>query len=150
MAVFSTIAAVAGIVGVGVQAYGAYQQSQGNKKAEALRLRQQNLESARARRSTIRQAIIARSQALSSGTAQGAEGSSGLAGGLGQVQAQAGSNIQGINQGQSIGYQMFQANSQISSGQTMQSVGQGLSGFGDFLNQNYETLRRTFRQGVPA
>ncbi len=138
------LSAAAGLIGTGISAYGAMQQAKGQKKAEALRLRQSNLEAARARRNTVRQAIIARSQALASATAQGAEGGSGIQGGMGQVAGQAGSNIQGINQGQSIGFQMFQANSQIASGQTLASIGSGVQSLGNFFAQNQQPLGRLF------
>lgn len=139
------LSAVAGLVGTGISAYGAMQQAKGAKQAEALRMRQANLEAARTRRQTVRQAIIARSQALSAATAQGAEGGSGLQGGYGQIQGQAASNIQGVNQGQSIGYQMFQANSMISSGQTLASIGGAVQGFGNFLAQNQQPIGRVFQ-----
>lgn len=132
MAIFSAIGAglagltatqAIGLAGVGVSALGAGMQFVGAQKAERLRKRQMDLESTRARRNTVRQAVAARASALVSGEAQGALGSSGLAGGLGQVAAQAGSNVQGINQGQDIGNQMFRANSMINIGQTMGSIG---------------------------
>lgn len=138
----SGLAGIAGLVGTGISAYGAYQQAQGNKKAEALRLRQQNLEAARARKQTVRQAIIARATALSNATSQNAAEGSGAAGGQGQISSQAASNIQGINQGQSIGLQMFRANAQIAGGQTLQSIGSGIQGFGSFISNNYETMNR--------
>lgn len=138
------LAGVAGLVGTGISAYGAHKQARGLERAEKLRLRQSNLEASRARRNTVRQAIVARAQALSNATAQGAAESTGLAGGQAQIQGQAASNIQGINQGQSIGYDMFQANRQISSGQTLQSIGSGISGFGNWLTQNQQTMGRLF------
>jgi hypothetical protein len=140
------LSAAAGLVGTGISAYGAYQQAKGSKQAEALRLRQQNLEATRARRQTVRQAIIARSTALSNATSQNAAEGSGAAGGQGSIASQAASNIQGINQGQSIGMQMFQANARIAGGQTLQSIGSGIQGFGTFLSDNYATSRRVFNQ----
>jgi len=140
----SGLTAAAGLIGTGISAYGAIQQSRGAKKAEALRMRQMNLEASRARRQTVRQAIIARATALSNATGQNAAEGSGAAGGQSQIAAQAGSNIQGINQGQSIGLDMFRANAQISSGQTLQSIGSGISNFGSFLSNNYGTGRRLF------
>lgn len=139
----SGLAGVAGLVGTGVQIMGQMKAQKGAERAEALRLRQQNLEAARARRSTYRQMVIARSQALSTATAQGASDSTGAAGGMATVQGQGASNIQGINQGQSIGYDMFQANKMISSGQTLSSIGSGISALGSFFG-NYEQNRRVF------
>jgi hypothetical protein len=84
---------------------------------------------------------------LSNATAQNAAEGSGLSGGTAQIAGQAGSNIQGINQGQSIGLQMFQANAQASRGATLQSIGQGISGLGDWMSNNYEMNRRVYGFG---
>lgn len=140
----AAVSGVVGLVGTGLSIYGQLKQQKGLKKAEALRLRQQNLEASRARRQTVRQAIIARATALSNATSQNAGESSGAAGGQGSIAAQAGSNIQGVNQGQSIGLDMFKANAMISSGQTLSSIGSGVQGLGNYLANNYEVNRRVF------
>jgi hypothetical protein len=88
--------------------------------------------------------LIARAQATSAAVAQGASEGSGLQGGLSQVTGQAASNIQGINQGQDLGNQMFAANSMISTGQTYQSIGGGISGLGQSITNNYDMLSRRF------
>lgn len=136
------LSGIAGLVGTGVQAYGAMQANKGAKKAEELRMRQMNLEAARERRQVVRQSVIARSEALSNATAQGAQGGSGLQGGFGQIANQQGQNTTAINQGQEIGMGMFAANKQISTGQTYQSIGGAIQNFGSFLNSNYEQNRR--------
>jgi hypothetical protein len=136
----------AGIVGAGLSAFGAIQQAKGAKRAEALRQRQMNLQAARERRTTIRQSIIQRSQALNAAAASGVQGS-GIEGGLGSIQSQTASNVQGINQGQELGNSMFSANRTISSGQTLSSIGAGVSSFGDFVTNNFGMMRR---QGIFA
>lgn len=142
------LSAAAGLAGTALSYMGQRKAAKGAERAEALRQRQMNLEAARSRRGTVRQAIIARAQALSRATSQGAEAGSGLAGGLAQISGQAASNVQGINQGQQIGAQMFAANRQISTGQTYQSIGGAFQGLGSFIAQNAEPINRVF--GVPA
>lgn len=141
LAGFSTAAS---LIGTGISAFGSIQQAKGAERAEALRQRQMNLQADRERRNTIRQSIVARAQALNQGVAQGASDSSGLLGGLGQITAQGASNVQGINQGQQIGNQMFDANRQISRGQTLQSIGSGFQQFGQYLTQSFDQIQRVF------
>lgn len=146
MAVFSSIigavSAIAGVVGTGVSVIGAIQQNKAAKWAEALRKKQMDLESSRERRNAIRQAQIARATAMSNAVSQGAEGGSGLAGGLGQISNRANQNVLGINQGQEIGAGLFRANQQISSAQTLQSIGSGISGFGNYIAGAFEPTQR--------
>lgn len=116
----------------------------GQAKAERLRKLQMNLEATRQKRAAVRQGVIARAQALSSGEAQGAMGSSSLAGGLSQIAGQVGSNVQGISQTQQIGNQMFNANAMTSMGQTIASIG---GAFNDLSNQfgNQNNIERNWR-----
>lgn len=143
----SILAGAAGIAGTVAQISGQRKAQEGAERAEALRLRQQNLESARARRTTYRQMLVARAQALNTATAQGAGDSSGASGGMATVQGQSASNIQGINQGQSIGYQMFEANKMISQGQTLASIGSGISSLGSFFG-NFDQNKRVFSNAI--
>ena len=113
-------------VGTGVQIKGQIDQAKASKKAEGLRQRQANLEASRARRSAIRESIIARSQALSNATGSGASFGSGIKGAVGGIQTQTANNLLGINQGQQIGNGIFQANRDIASGQQLSSIGQGI------------------------
>jgi hypothetical protein len=146
MAALSTIIAGVGLglsaAGTAVSVIGQMQASEGAKRAEALRERQMNLEAARQRRSVVRQALRARSIALTNATDQGATGGSGIAGGLGQIANTAASNTQAINQGVQIGSDMFRANETISGGQTLASFGSGLSNLGGSMYQGSETLGR--------
>lgn len=146
MAVFSALApvlsAVGGLVGTAVSFMGAQKQAEGAERAEAIRKRQMDLQAQRDRRASLRQSIIARAQASSNATAQGADQGSGLAGGLGAISSQNAQNTQGINQGQQLGSQMFQAQKTISKGQTMQSIGGAIQGFGDFFSSNFSQNQR--------
>lgn len=136
------LSAAAGLIGTGLQAYGANKAAKAQARAEDLRQKQLSLETDRQRRSVVRQAQIARATAQSNATAQGAQGGSGLAGGLSQVSNQANQNMQGVNQGASIGMQMFGLNKKIAQGQQISSIGSAFSGFSNFLASTYETRQR--------
>lgn len=146
MAAFSTligaVGAAATAVGVGTQVVGAVRAARGEKRAEQLRQAQMNLESRREQRNIIRQAALARAAAVSSANAQGAQDSSGLQGGLSQITGQAGSASLATNQNQQLGTAMFGANRMISSGNTMASIGSGISSLGGSLVQNSDMLGR--------
>lgn len=146
MAVFSSIigavSAIAGVVGTAVSVVGAIQQNKAAKKAEALRERQMNLEAQRERRTAIRQAQVAQATAISNASAQGGTGGSGIAGGLGQISNQMNQNITATNQNQEIGAGIFQANRQISSAQTLQSIGSGITGFGNAFASMFQPANR--------
>lgn len=153
MAAISTIIAgvglAAGLAGTAVQMNAASQAAAASKRAERLREQQMNLEAARQRRAAIRNALRARSVALTAATVQGAGSGSGLQGGYGQIGQQAGENIQGINQATEIGAGIFQANRDSAGAQSLVSFGAGLGSLGSSLNDNAATLGRigTFFSG---
>lgn len=155
MAVFSSIAAtlaavsaVTGVAGATVSYLGQRKAAAGEERAEAIRKRQMDLAAARDRRATIRQAVIARAQATSNAAAQGASDGSGLQGGLGQITNMQNQNIANINQGQALGTQMFGAQRQISSGQTMSSIGQSIQNFGSMIADNYSRFERVYNNAA--
>jgi len=134
---FLALALAATAVGVGVQVKGQRDAAKASRRSEALRKRQADLESSRERRKVVRQAVIARSQALSGATAQGSQGGSGLQGTMGHISSQSSSNLLGINQGQEIGAGIFKANSDIASGQSMSALGSGISSLGQMGVSNF-------------
>lgn len=146
MAALSTIIGAVGLglgaVGTVTQMIGSAQASEASKRAERIRERQMNLESSRQRRGIIRQALRARSMALTTGSDQGAMFGSGLAGGLGQIASSATGNIQGVNQSAELGTSMFRTNEQITSAQELASFGGGLSSLGSSLFSSSDTLGR--------
>lgn len=144
MAVLSTII---GAVGLGLSAVGTFTQMQAAKKqeaasrrAEALREKQMQLETARQRRGVIRQALRARSAGLIAGSEQGASAGSGVAGALGGVTSQATSNLQGLNQSMELGQGMFKANADMAGAASMASFGAGLGSLGGAIFSNSQTL----------
>lgn len=147
--ILAGLSLVTGIIGLGMQAAGTAAQMEGNKqaaeasrRAEALRKQQMDLESARQRRQVVRNALRARSLALTASVNQGASSGSGIQGGLSQVQNQTASNIQGINQGQQIGAGIFDANMDVSRGQELASFGSGLSSLGGALFSSAPSIGR--------
>lgn len=151
MAIFSALAgaagaisAVTGVVGTVVSYMGARKAAKASERAEKLRERQMNLQAARDRRQSVRQAVVARAQALSSATAQNAGEGSGLAGGFAQIQNQNASNVQGINQGQEISRGIFQANRDIAKGQRLQGLGGAISDLGSYFARGFEQNQRVY------
>jgi hypothetical protein len=114
----------------------------GAQRAEKLREAQSEMEGNRQRRQIVRQAVLARSEALTNATGQGASEGSGLAGGYGQIQGQSGGALAGSAQNQQLGQQMFAANRQIAAGQTTASTGGGVSSLGGALVKNQEAIGR--------
>lgn len=146
MAAFSSIIAGIGaattLAGTAVGVVGQMQSISASKKAEKLRKQQMDLDSARERREIARRAILARSQALTAGADQGATYGSGLAGGLAQITGEQARSTVAVNQNQTIGAGIFRANAQRAQGESIQSFGQGLQGFGGMLMDNSQLFGR--------
>jgi hypothetical protein len=128
----AAVTAVASIAGGYLQYKGMQKQTAALQKAERLRERQMNLQAQRERRETIRQAMLARSTALATTTAQGASapGSSALGGAYGQITGEAGRQTLSINQNQEIGAGIFAANRAYSKASLTTGFGQMVSGVG--------------------
>jgi hypothetical protein len=142
--ILSAVALAASAVGTVVGVVGATQQASAQKKAEELRKQQMNLDATRQRRDILRQSIIARSQALSTATAQGAASGSGLAGAYGQVEGQFARGTQAVNQNQEIGGKIFDANASADAAGGLASAGAGLASLGGATLQNMPTIKTLF------
>jgi hypothetical protein len=115
------VASAIAAIGVGVGLFGAIsgseaadQQAQNQAQALALQKQEQEerrkameLDARRRRREIIRQGIAARSAALTTSTAQGAQFSSALPGAYGDIEGRTGTNLTGVNQNQEIGERIF-------------------------------------------
>lgn len=132
--IFGAIGAVASIAGAFVQAKGAADASAASKRAEDLRERQMNLESASQRRQVYRNVLRARAFSLVTAGSKGASSGSALSGSLGQITNQGAENTRGVNQGQSIGAGIFTANRDIADAQGMAAWGGGLSSLGQTIS----------------
>ena len=151
MAAFTTIALGVGLalsaIGTGVSVIGQQKQADAAKDAEKARKKQMQLDAMRRRREAIREAIAARSLALSNATSQGAAEGSGLQGGLAQVAAQAGRNILDTNQNEQLGNQIFDANRDAASGQSLASFGSGMRDLGGTIMDNNVNIAK-LKDGV--
>lgn len=134
---------------MGLSAAGAFEQFQGgktvakaNEKAEKAREAAMNLDAKRRQRQVIREAQLARSTALANATNQGAQESSGLAGGQAQITSQQNDSILGIQQNQELGTEIFRANKQQQKGLTQQSIGSAFQSVGGALMQNRGSIER--------
>lgn len=137
-----TLGTAASIVGTGMGVVGQFQQAKAQKKAEQLRERQMNLEAARSRREIARKAVVARSEALSTGVAQGAQFGSGVQGGMAQITGTAARDTLAVNQNQEIGKGIFDANYDSYRAGTLSSIGQGFQSIGQNMVQNRELYGR--------
>jgi len=124
------IGAVASAVGTGVSAYGQMKAADAQRKQERIRRRQMELEAARRKRQILREAALQKAQSTAAGYAQGAGGSSALAGAVGGISQQAGSGVLAVNQGQQLGQQMFAANMAESRANMVGNIGGGISSLG--------------------
>lgn len=151
MAAFTTIATGIGLAlgagGLAIQVKGQQEQAQAQQKAEKARKQQMALDAARRRRETIREAIAARSLALSNATAQGAGEGSGIQGGFAGIAAQAGRNILDTNQNVELGTKIFNANMDAASGQSLAAFGGGVRDLGGTILDNNVNLAK-LKDGV--
>lgn len=134
-AVFSAIGAVLGLIGQSKEEAAA-------RKAERARRREMQLESMRHRRDMIAAAQKARAEAVSAATAQGAGTSSGLAGGLAQVQQNLGRGVLANRQDTILANRVFDANIEASNARGLTMIGEAISGFSGIFGS--ETFKRYY------
>lgn len=150
MPAISSIAMIASLgAGLGLQAAGMIQQadasqeaSEASKRAETARQKQLELESSRKKREIIRQGILAKAQATSTATAQGAQFGSTLPGAAGSIASHSAYGVGGVNESQFLGNQIFQANRDIADAQSDAATGAGLSSLGGALTKNLGIIGR--------
>jgi hypothetical protein len=154
--IIAGIGLAAGAIGSGVQAYGAIQQGEAQRKAsrlsqmaEAQRQRGMELDSERKQYSIIREQQMQRANAIAAATSQGAQFGSGLSGGEAQIAGASNSNLLGVNQNTELGQNMFSINQRkgaadrdASAAGTMGSIGSGLSTLGRAVVNDSGTIAR--------
>lgn len=143
--------AVAGLIlsaiGVGVSVYGQIQGAKAQKDAEKQRQKQLNLDAARQRRTAVRNAIWAKSQALSTATSQGANFGSGVPGAYGQIEGRTGNELEASGQNQEIGNNIFAANRRAYNASIISDFGSGLTSLGGLFMQDAGTFKRVGQNG---
>lgn len=151
---FVAVAIGVGAVGLGTQAYGMYEQYQGQKAQagynqqvlkgqqdlEAQNQQAMNLDAMRRQRSLVRQGQAARAQSTAVATNQGAGGGSGLAGSYGGISGAVTGAEASTSQSLQIGAAKFGINRDITQAQigasqagTQAAFGSGLASFGGAL-----------------
>lgn len=137
-----TLGTIGTLAGTGFQVMGAMQASRAQERMERLRKTQMEVEGNRQRRQIIRQAVVARSEALSNATAQGAQAGSGLQGGYAQIGGESGTSVAAVEQNRQLGRSMFDANMALSRAQTIQTIGSGVSSLTGALVKNQNEIGR--------
>ena len=128
--------------GMVVSAYGQYGQYKAQRKADALRQRQVQLEATRLKREQLRKAQVARAQATARAYNQGAGESSALAGGLSQITGQTGRAVTAINQDAKLSEGLFNINSEYAKAGAISNIGEGITSIGNTIAGNADTINR--------
>lgn len=138
------------LIGIGLSLVGSFmaaraqqrmiaEQTAASKRAENARQQQMQLDGMRRRRQSIRQAIAARSQALTIGTAQGAGGGSGIQSAMGGAMAMGQENQNVVAQSEVLGGRVFDANRDYfdatQRGQAGMAFGQGIASLGGAITR---------------
>lgn len=115
----------------------------------ALQKQQMELDALRRKRDIVRQSIAARSVALTTATAQGAQLGSALPGALGTIAGRSGGNLLALNQNLALGENMFSskmnesfASSRYASAQSQLAMYQGLTSLGGGMLKNLDSISR--------
>lgn len=160
MAAFTSIIAAAGLGlaagGLALNYTSSQKMAKSQEESIALQRRQDEerrkameLDAARRKREMIRQALAARSRALSVATAQNAGAGTGLQGAYGGIQGRTGVNLLGVDQNLEIGRTMFglqagisEANASAARWGSMAQTGAGLTSLGGSLIKNMDAISR--------
>lgn len=160
MAALTSIALIGSLVlgaaGTGVQFAASQQAAEAQKKqikahmqAEEVRRRSMQLEATRKRRDIVRQSLLARAQATAQATAQGAQHGSTLPGAQSAIAGQAAYNVQGVNQAETLGGYIFDANRDalsanmdMADAQSLAAIGGGLSSLGGSIMKQLGPIGR--------
>lgn len=141
-AIVAAVGVAASVAGTVMGVVAQNKQAGAQEKAEKLREQQMNLEAERKQRQIRREQIIARSQAVSNATAQGAGEGTGLQGAFGQISQVAGSQSVATEQNRQIGAGIFQANAEGARAGGMAATAQGINSLGGAIISNYGTFGR--------
>lgn len=118
---------------------------------ESIKQQSMQLDARRRQREMIRQGIIAKAQALTVGTSQGAAFGSGLQGAYGQIAGQTNWSMAGVDSAVAFGNQMFQSNKNIfgmrqseADAGSQAALGQGISSLGGKVAGSSKALGNIF------
>lgn len=148
---------ITAMVGIGLSVIGtgismsaqqrmAREQEEASRRTENAREQQMQLDAQRRRRQSIREGILARSQAMAVGVGQNVLHSTGVMGAMGQASAQSAENVQTVNQSEALGSRIFEGNRAYAAagarGQSMSAFGSGLASLGGAIVNNAGTINR--------
>jgi hypothetical protein len=137
--VIGAVGLAASVAGGVTQYVGQQKQARASARAERLRKMQMNLEAARKRREQIRQMLISQGMIANNAANSGVgQTSSGVLGGTAAVGTNTAYNNLGVDQGESIGSDIFAANEQVAQAGGTVAAGSGLQQFGGQLVNNSE------------
>ena len=132
--------------GTGISAYGAVAQSSASRRAEGARKSQMELESNRKNREILRRTQVARATALANTTSQtgssATSGSSALPGAYGEIRSQEDMNRSYNATATERGRDIFAANSDVASAQSISAIGNGVQRFGAAMMTNYRDINQ--------
>ncbi len=131
---------VAAVGGTGYNAYAGAKAAKASRRAESLRQRQMNLDSAMKRREILRKVQLSRSQALSRTTQSGASSSSALGGAFGEIAQRGGEDVNYNEFSTDVGNDLFRANRDFTTWRSNAETGQGIANLGMNLIQSTPTL----------
>ena len=131
---------MAAVAGLAIQFIAQRKEARAQRKISREQQRAAALEAHRARRRTIREARIARGTALNIAGQVGAGESSGLAGGLSGISAQAGANLGFSGQTEAIGRRITGFGAQASRAASLSAIGGGVASLGGALFSNRQVI----------
>ena len=136
------VAALLSLAGTGMQVFGQMKAADAAKDAEKMRMKQMNMEALRAKREQVRRAQVGIAKATASAVAQGAQFSSALEGGKGQIANEAGRNIEAIEQDRGFGRNIFKDNIRQAEAGKWVALGGGVSALGGAVSSMSGTITR--------
>lgn len=146
---FPFISGLLGAVSTGLSLFGSMSQASGQKgqsnalqEEEIARRKQMTLDFQRQRLEAIRGSIISSSMATAAAANQGALHTSSLLGGKANVTNTANFQLEGINQNNAVGNDIFKARQDYYNAGGQISFGQGVSNLGGAISGNIDNLSR--------
>jgi hypothetical protein len=127
-------------IGAVASVAGTYTSYRNQKKAAAASAQQQQIATRRSRRQAIRQAQIARAQAIASASAQGATGSSASLGGVSALGSQLGSGLGYSTQMSALSGDITRYTSRAQTGQAIAGIGSSMMSLGTNMGGSFSGL----------
>lgn len=141
-ALLTAIGTATAVGGTAYSVYNGQRAAAASKEAENLRQKQLNLDSAMKRREMIRKIQLSESTAVARATSSGTQDSSSFGGSIGSIQSRGGEDLNYNKESTDIGNNLFAANRDVTTFQSLSQAGSGVSSLGTSLLQSTGTLTR--------